>query len=223
MCPALDRHPRARHLSLTKDRHSHVKGPQVCSRATTTSLVAPCTWTTIKTNDDDDDNINDRSIDDIINDNDDDDNTLTSSPSHPTLTHYATHLVSASHPRCIARLVDTKKSSLFPLHRLARLRVTRRLHHPPSGTSDRARAVGPPRAAPIARLPPVSLISQVLGLVAPHALRNLLGVVQHLLDVLHIFVSPRPNRISRFPCPTRPHRHQRRFFPSHRCLLEYKA
>ena len=107
---------------------------------------------------------------------------LTSSRSHPTLTHYATHLVSASHPRCIARLVDTKKPSLFPLHRLARLRVTRRLHHPPSGTSDRARAVGPPRAAPIARLPPVSLISQVLGLVAPHALRNLFGVVQHLLD-----------------------------------------
>lgn len=80
------------------------------------------------------------------------------------------------------RGLDTKKPFFFPLHRLARLRVTRRLHHPPSGTSDRARAVGPPRAAPIARLPPVSLISQVLGLVAPHALRNLFGVVQHLLD-----------------------------------------
>jgi len=79
-------------------------------------------------------------------------------------------------------LVDTKKPSPFPLHRLARLRVTRRLHHPPSGTSDRARAVGPPRAAPIARLPPVSLISQVLVLVAPRALRNLFGVVLHLLD-----------------------------------------
>ena len=113
VCPALDRHPRARHLSLTKDRHSHVKGPQVCSRATTTSLVAPCTWTTIKTNDDDDDNINDRSIDDIINDNDDDDNTLTSSPSHPTLTHYATHLVSASHPRCISRS-STQRNPLPP-------------------------------------------------------------------------------------------------------------
>lgn len=32
MCPALDRHPRARHLSLTKDRHSHVKGPRLLSR-----------------------------------------------------------------------------------------------------------------------------------------------------------------------------------------------
>lgn len=57
VCPALDRHPRARHLSLTKDRHSHVKGPQVYSRATTTSL-ALCSWTTtattttINTNDD---------------------------------------------------------------------------------------------------------------------------------------------------------------------------
>ena len=182
MCPALDRHPRARHLSLTKDRHSHVKGPQVYSRATTTSL-ALCSWTTTTTTirKNDDDNSTNDSIDNDINDIDDD-HTLTSSRSHPTLTHYATHLVSASHPRCIARLVNTKKPSLFPLHRLARLRVTRRLHHPPSGTSDRARAVGPPRAAPIARLPPVSLISQVLGLVAPYALHNLFGVVQHLLD-----------------------------------------
>lgn len=178
MCPALDRHPRARHLSLTKDRHSHVEGPQVCSRATTTSL-ALCSWTTIRKTDDDD--INNR-INDDINKNDNDHHPLTSSRSHHTLTHYATHLVSASHPRCIARLVNTKKPSLFPLHRLARLRVTRRLHHPPSGTSDRARTVGPPRAAPIARLPPVSLISQVWDLVAPRALRNLFGVVQHLLD-----------------------------------------
>lgn len=134
-----------------------------------------------RTNDDDDDDIDDR-INDDINKNDNDHHPLTSPRSHPTLTHYATHLVSASHPRCIARLVNTKKPSPFPLHRLAHLRVTRRLHHPPSGTSDRARAVGPLRAASIARLPPVSLISQVLDLVAPRALRNLFGVVQHLLD-----------------------------------------
>ena len=175
--PCVQPHPRARHLSLTKDRHSHVKGPQVYSRATTTSL-ALCSWTTTTTT------FNDRSIDDHRRHRRHQRrrHSLTSSRSHPTLTHYATHLVSASHPRCIARLINTKKPFLFPLHRLARLRVTRRLHHPPSGTSDRARAVGPPRAAPIARLPPVSLISQVLGLVAPHALRNLSGVVQHLLD-----------------------------------------
>lgn len=149
--------------------------PVVCSRATTTSL-AQRAWTTNETNDDDDD---------IVSPQD---------HQHPQLDHHlglpvSPHpdslrcpLVSASHPRCIARVVDTKKPPASPLHRLARPRVTRRLHHPPSGSPDRARAVGPPRAAPIARLPPVSLISQLLGLVAPHALRNLFGVVHHLLD-----------------------------------------
>ena len=57
--------------------------------------------TALKRRDNDDDDINDRSIDD--NNNDDDDTLTSSSSSHPTLTHYATHLVSASHPRCIAR------------------------------------------------------------------------------------------------------------------------
>jgi hypothetical protein len=79
--------------------------------------------------------------------------------------------VRSSHPCCIARIVKTKKPPRSPLHRLARPRVTRRLHHPPSGLSDRARVVGPPRAAPIAGLPPVSLISQVLDLITPYALR----------------------------------------------------
>lgn len=57
-CPAFDRHPRARYLSLTKDRHSHVKGPP--------SALAPRPHlaqddrrrqnrTTTTTNDDDDD------------------------------------------------------------------------------------------------------------------------------------------------------------------------
>lgn len=50
----------------------------------------------------------------------------------------------ASHPRCIARIVNTKKPARSPSHRLARPRVTRRLHHPPSGLSHRARALGPP-------------------------------------------------------------------------------
>jgi hypothetical protein len=90
--------------------------------------------------------------------------------------------VRSSHPCCIARIVKTKKPPRSPLHRLSRPRVTRRLHHPPSGLSDRARVVGPPRAATIAGLPPVSLISQFLDLVTPYALRNLFGVVHHLLD-----------------------------------------
>lgn len=175
--------------------------PQVCSRATTTSL-AQRAWTTTTTNEkkngDDDDN------DHITNDDLIHPASPSPSRSHPTLTYYATHLVSASHPRCIARVVDTKKPTLFPLHRLARPRVTRRLHHPPSGISDRARAVGPPRAAPIARLPPVSLISQVLDLVTPYALRNLFGVVHHLLDrPAYLRVTSTESDLS-FPLPNSP-------------------
>jgi hypothetical protein len=176
VCPALDRHPRARHLSLTKDRHSHVKGPSSALaprrrphflrlRGTRRRPYRPGRPTPATS---------------TINHQHDEHNRDCRISPHPDSLRCPP--VRSSHLRCIARIVDTKKPTLSPLHRLARLRVTRHLHHPPSGSSDRARVLGPHRAAPIAGLPPVSLVSQVLDLVTPYALRNPFGVVQHLLD-----------------------------------------
>ena len=183
--------------------------------------VPGTTTTTIRKNDDD--NSTNDSIDNDINDIDDD-HTLTSSRSHPTLTHYATHLVSASHPRCIARLVNTKKPSLFPLHRLARLRVTRPLHHLSSGRL---------RSCPC-RWPSSPFPDRSLATCKPHfprlGLGNALRLTQPLRPRPTPFGSscissrhPRPNRLFRRSYPTRLRPKPGRIFPSPRCQLEYKA
>lgn len=109
----------------------------------------------------------------------------------------------SSRPHCIAYFVSTQRNPRSPPSRtvLARLRVTRFLHHHSPGLSDRARASGHTRPAPIARLPTVSLISRVLDLVTPYALRNPFGLVQHLLD-RRAYLRVTLDRIGSFVAPT---------------------
>lgn len=109
--------------------------PAVCSRATTTSLAQPA-WTTYDDDHDDNNNDNQLSRQTITQDHhlfqdDEHDRDRSTSP-HPDSLRCP--LVLSSHPRWIARIVDTKKPPISPSHRLARPRVTRRLHHPPSGS-----------------------------------------------------------------------------------------
>lgn len=109
-------------------------------------------------------------------------------------------------PHCIVRFISTQRNPWSIPRRtvLARLRVTRPLHHHSSGCSDRARASGHPRPAPISRLLPVSLISRVLDLVTPYALRNLFGLFPTPLGSSCISSRhPRPNRLFRCSHPTR--------------------
>jgi hypothetical protein len=148
-------------------------------------------------------------------------------PASPGTANTSSHLTLCSHLALIVSLASSRHKENPPSPSrtvLARLRVTRPLHHLSSGLLRSCPCLWPSSPCPDRSLATCKPRFPRLGL------GNALRLTQPLRPRPTPFGSscissrhPRPNRLFRCSHPTRPRPKPGRIFPSPRCPLEYKA